>query len=103
MIAQLVSDKSVPNCDQISCAKLDGFWKAVDAIKADGYLSRLQQFWLDAISPLVAILECAEAGDLTPEKAVSSVQVALCLMGNAHQHMAQEIAVETESLLKIHG
>jgi len=61
-----------------------------DAIKADGYLSRLQQFWLDAISPLAAILECAEAGDLMLEKAVSSVQVVLCLMGNVHQHMAQE-------------
>jgi len=63
---------------------------STDAIKADGYLSWLQRFWLDAVPPLAAILECAEAGYLMPEKAVSSIQVALCLMGNTHQHMAQE-------------
>ena len=83
----------VPDCDQIRCPKLDGVMKAVlptDAIKADGYLSRLQQFWLDAVAPLAAILESAEAGELTPEKAVASTQAALCLMGNAHQQMAQE-------------
>jgi len=61
-----------------------------DAIKADGYLSRLQQFWLDAVAPLAAILESAVAGELMPEKAVASTQVALCLMGNTHQQMAPE-------------
>ena len=83
----------IPDCDQIRCPKLDGVLKAVlpkDAIKADGYLSRLQQFWLDAVAPLAALLESAEAGDLTPEKAVSATQTALYLMGNAHQQMAQE-------------
>ena len=83
----------IPNCDQICCPKLDGVLKAVlpkDAIKADGYLSRLQQFWLDAVAPLAALLESAEAGDLMPEKAVSATQTALYLMGNAHQQMAQK-------------
>ena len=83
----------VPDCDQIRCPKLDGVLKAVlpkDAIKADGYLSRLQQFWLDAVAPLAAVLESAEAGELTPEKAVAATQTALYLMGNAHQQMAQE-------------
>jgi len=45
-----------------------------DAIKADGYLSQLQQFWLDAVAPHAAILESAEAGELMPEKAVASTQ-----------------------------
>jgi len=83
----------VPNYDQIRCPKLDEVMKAVlptDAIKADGYLSRLQQFWLDAVAPLAAILESAEAGELTNEKAVASAQAALYLMGNAHQQTAQE-------------
>ena len=83
----------VPDCNQIRCPKLDGVMKAVlpkDAIKADGYLSRLQQFWLDAVAPLTAVLESAEAGDLTPEKAVSATQTALYLMGNAHHQMSQE-------------
>ena len=82
----------VPNCDQIRCPKLDGVLKAVlprDAIKADRYLSRLQQFWLDAVAPLAAILESAEAGDMTPEKVVTATQMALYLMGNAHQHTSQ--------------
>ena len=61
-----------------------------DAIKADGYLSRLQQFWLDAVAPLAAILEGAEAGELTPEHAYSATQAALVLMGSANNHMAQE-------------
>jgi len=39
-----------------------------DAIKADGYLSRLQQFLLDAVAPPAALLESTEAGELTPEK-----------------------------------
>jgi len=88
-----VGKVGIPDCDQIRCPKLDGVLKAVlpkDAIKADGYLSRLQQFWLDAVAPLTALLESAEAGDLTPEKAVSATQTALYLMGNAHQQMAQE-------------
>ena len=83
----------VLDCDQIRCPKLDGVLKAVlprDAIKADGYLPRLQQFWLDAVVPFAAILESEEAGDLTPEKAVTATQTALYLMGNAHQHTSQE-------------
>ena len=35
----------VPDCDQVRCPKLDGVLKAIlprDAIKANGYLSRLQ-------------------------------------------------------------
>ena len=39
-----VATIGVPNCDQVHCPKLDGVLKAVlpkDAIKADGYLSRL--------------------------------------------------------------
>ena len=35
------------NCDQVHCPKLNGMLKAVlpkNAIKTDGYLSRLQQF-----------------------------------------------------------
>ena len=88
-----VEKVGVPDCDQVRCPKLDGVLKAVlprDAIKADGYLSRLQQFWLDAVAPLAALLESAEAGELTPEKAVSAAQTALYLMGNVHQQTAQE-------------
>ena len=88
-----VEKVGVPDCDQVRCPKLDRVLKAVlpkDAIKADEYLSRLQQFWLDAVAPLAALLESAEAGELTPEKVVSAAQMALYMMGNAHKQTAQE-------------
>ena len=83
----------VPECDHTRCPKLDAVLKTTlpkDAIKADSYLSRLQQFWLDAVAPLTTVLENAEAGILTTESATAAVQSALVLMGNANQHMAQE-------------
>ena len=45
----------IPDCDAIRCPKLDQVMQSIipnNAIKADGYLSRLQQFWLDAVTPL---------------------------------------------------
>ena len=83
----------VRDCNSIRCPKLDPVIQTIapnEATKADGYLSHLQQFWLDATAPLTAIIETAEEGKLTPELAVSAAQTALVLMGNAHQHMAQE-------------
>ena len=50
-----VSRVGVPGCDSIRCPKLDPVIQAIvpsDAKKADGYLSRLQQFWLDVTAPL---------------------------------------------------
>ena len=53
-----------------------------DAIQVDGDLSRLQQFWLDAVAPLAVILESAEAWELTPEHVYSAAQLAVVLLGN---------------------
>lgn len=83
----------IPDCDKISCRKLDPMLTMIllrDAIKADGYLSHLQQFWLDAIVPLAAILESTEAKELTPEQVYSAAQSALVLLGNPNNHMSQE-------------
>ena len=83
----------VPDCNSIRCPKLDPVIQGIilnEATKADGYLSRLQQFWLDTTAPLTAIIETAEEGKLTPDMAVSAAQMALFLMGNTHQYMAQE-------------
>ena len=55
---QRVGKIGIPDCDQIRCPKLDSMLKAVlpkDAIKADGYLLRLQKFCLDAVAPLAAL------------------------------------------------
>ena len=83
----------VPDCDAIRCPKLDQVMQSIipnDATKADGYLSCLQQFWLDAVTPLTALLETAEGGELRSEDTVAAVQSALYFLGNAHQHMNQE-------------
>ena len=96
----------IPDCDKIRCPKLDPMLATVlpkDAIKADGYLSRLQQFWLDAVAPLTAILEGSEAGELTAEQAYGAAQSALCLLGNANNHMAQENSHECQPRLEIYG
>ena len=61
-----------------------------DATKADGYLSRLQQFWLDVVTPFTALLETVEDGELKSEDTVAAVRSALYFLGNAHQHMNLE-------------
>ena len=74
----------VPECNFVRCPKLDPMLKSTlpkEAIKANGYLSRLQQFWLDAVAPLTAVIEGAEAGELSVKGAVTAVQSALVLMG----------------------
>ena len=71
----------------ISFGALSYVIQAIDATKADGYLSRLNQFWLDVMALLTAIIE---EGKLITELAMSATQTILVLMGNAHQHMAQE-------------
>ena len=56
----------VPDCDHIRCPKLDPVLKSTlpnEAIKADGFLSQLHQFWLDAVAPLSTVLESAESGE----------------------------------------
>ena len=79
-----------------------------DAIKADGYLSRLQQFWLDAVAPLAAILEGAENGELTPEQAYSAAHASSPLLdGECEQSYgagkAQKDFTEREPRLEIYG
>ena len=61
-----------------------------DAIKADRYLLHLQQFWLNTIAPLAAILEGGKAEKLTSEHTYSAPQSALGLLGNTDDHMVQE-------------
>ena len=56
----------IPDYDKIRCPKLDLMLATVllkDVIKANSYLSHLQQVWLDAVSPLIAILEGSDAVD----------------------------------------
>ena len=52
---------------------------------ADRANSCLQQFWFDAVNPLIFILEKAEEMDL-PKEVINGIQTALQLMGNVNYH-----------------
>ena len=80
--------QGTPDSRWIRCAKIDPVVLAnvpPAARTTDRAASRLQQFWLDAASPLVILLEKAEELDL-PKEAISAIQTALQLMGNANYH-----------------
>ena len=57
----------------------------MSAGQADRSASCLEQFWLDATSPLVSVLERVEELTL-PAQAIGAIQTSLQLMGNANQH-----------------
>ena len=87
----------VPDCNAIRYPKLDQVMQSIilnDATKADSYLSCLQQFWLDAVTPLTALLETVEGRELKFEDTVAAFKSALCFLGNAHQHINQEKGVK---------
>ena len=59
-----------------------------ETIKEDKRTFRTQQFWLEAAVPLVSLLETAHEDKLDPKTAVTMVQSALLLMGDASQHQS---------------
>ena len=80
--------QGTPNSRWIRCAKIDPVVTAnvpPTVRTADRAASRLQQFWLDAVNPLVLILEKAEELEL-PNEVIGGVQTALQLLGNANYH-----------------
>ena len=80
--------QGTPNSCWIRCAKIDPAVTAnvpPAARTADRAASRLQQFWLDAVNPLVLILERAEELEV-PKEVISGIQTALQLLGNANYH-----------------
>ena len=51
----------------------------------DRAASRLQNLWLDAMNPLVYVLEKAEELEL-PAEVIGPIQTLLRLLGNANSH-----------------
>ena len=76
--------QGTPDSRWIRCAKIDPV-VATNVPTTARTASRLQQFWLDAVNPLVLILERAEELDL-PKEVIGGIQTALQLMGNANYH-----------------
>ena len=59
-----------------------------ETVKEDKQTFRTQQLWLEAAAPLVSLLETAHEDRLDPKTAVTMVQPALLLMGDASQHQS---------------
>ena len=59
-----------------------------ETVKEDKQTFRTQQLWLEAAAPLVSLLETAHEDRLDPKTAVTMVQSALLLMGDASQHQS---------------
>jgi len=78
----------IPDSRWIRCPKMDSVVStnvSAGARTADRAASRLQQFWLDAVNPLIFVLEKAEEWELSAE-VINKIQTALQLMGNANYH-----------------
>ena len=82
-----------PNVEDTKCQKLDCVIKqnlTKDIKDAASNAARLQTFSLDAVAPLVLILEEAQKGTLTSQSAAEAAKAALLLPGNASAQMAKE-------------
>ena len=70
---------------RLKCPELDPVVAATiptTSQRADRAASRLQNFWLDAVNPLVYVLERTEELEL-PAEVIAAVQTSLQLLGNA--------------------
>ena len=77
----------------MKCSKLDLVAKKLlqkEAKDADAGLARLQTLVLDTLAPLVDIVEEAQRGSLTVEKAAESAKAAITLLGNVSAHISSE-------------
>ena len=79
--------------EDTKCPKLDGVVKqnlTKEIRDAESNVAKLQTLTLDAVAPLVHILEEAQRGSLTVKTAVDAASAALALLGNASAHMTCE-------------
>ena len=81
-----------PDSRWIRCPKMDAVVIAnvvKEAERNDRAASWLQQFWLDAVAPLMMLLERDEELQL-PVEAIQMVQTSILLMGNTSFHHSTE-------------
>ena len=93
MRSKLRREFGMPDICHTKVPKLDPVVKQelpATAKKADGTLAGTQAKILDAVGPMVHLLEEAQKGTLTAEAAVKAAQCALWLLGNAITHISKE-------------
>ena len=83
----------VPKLDTTKCPKLDTVIKcnlSKEVKDADSQLARIHTLVLDAVAPLVQVLEEAASKTLTAESATKAAKTALSLIGNTSCQLAKE-------------
>jgi hypothetical protein len=83
---------SFPNVEDTKCPKLDPMIKqnlSKEAKDADASVVKLQTLTLDAIAPLVHIVEEAQKGTLSSQKAAIAAKASIALIGNASVQMSR--------------
>ena len=83
----------VPKVDATKCPKMDCVVKgsvSKETKDADTTLAKMQTLVLDAVAPLVHILESAKNGKLTNDTSEKASKLALRLLANASAHIAKE-------------
>ena len=83
----------MPKVDATKCPKLDRVVKGSitkDTKEADANLAKIQTLVLDAVSPLVHIIECSRRGQLTNNTSEKASKLALRLIANESAHIAKE-------------
>ena len=92
----------MPACDATKCPKLDNTVKAQvpkDCKDEDRPLAGLEALVLDAVGPLITLLELQHTGYLTPEAVAKAVTQALQFIGNASANMSVERSMLSRSYL----
>ena len=82
----------IPDLRWTTCPKIDTVVLvniSRDTDRTNRTTSHLQLFWLDAMAPIVMVLERAEEFSLPPE-AINMIQTSLHLMNNANYHHSTE-------------
>ena len=93
--ARLQVRKPFPFADMeaTQCPKMDPVAKQLlqkEQKQADAALAKLQMLVVDAVAPLVHIVEEAAKGTLNGEKASEVAKAAISLLGNASAHISRE-------------
>ncbi len=82
-----------PNTTATTCPSMDKVLKSrlfAGTKSQDRQLAKHQALMLDAVGPMIKILEEAASGQLTPKLVVEAAQSALKFLGNAHSHANRE-------------
>ena len=77
-----------PDVETTKCPKLNPI--ANEQKQADAMLAKLQSYILDAVAPLVHIVEEARNGAQMGEQATEAAKAAIALLSNASSHVSRE-------------